>query len=164
MSVFGVIPAEPLRQTALDLCAPKFAQAVFKVLAEMQEAGFDPQVYETLRTKERQDWLAGFGREYDDGRGIITHATSVYTTWHGFGCAADIISYAKQWDASANFWDALSRSAIAHGLASGASWQMKDLPHIQIGPPARTTPSVRARQLLDSGGLIAVWQEVGWAD
>ena len=161
MATFGVVPKEPPRQNALDVCAPKFAAAVLAVIHDMENDGYDPIVYETLRTPDRQRWLAGFGVDYDDGRGVVTHAESVYTTWHGFSTAADIISASKEWDAPPDFWTALANAAADHGLVSGSVWRMKDLPHVQWGPPMRTSPSAEAKDLLDQGGLPAVWQAVG---
>ena len=161
MTAWGTIPPEPPRESSLDGCAPKLAAAVRAVEADMRGEGYDPTIFETLRTNARQNWLAGFGRRYDDGRGIITHAVTVWSSWHGFGLAADVISAAHQWDASPMFWAALGEAAARHGLVWGGSWRMKDLPHLQVGPPARTTPSPRAKQLYDQGGLEAVWREVG---
>jgi hypothetical protein len=160
MSIFGTIPVEPHRQNALDLCAPKFEAAVLATLRGMQNDGFDPYVYETLRSNERAKWLHGFGRLYDDDRGIVTNATDALTGWHGFGLAADIISESKQWDAPDSFWSALGAHAAANALAWGGFWKMKDKPHVQPSN-LRDSPSNRARQLIAQGGLAAVWREVG---
>ena len=156
---FGTVPQEPARQHTLEVCAPQFADAVTATLLDLRNAGFDPIVYETLRTPDRQSWLAGFGRDYDDGRGIVTHALEVWTTWHGFALGADIISESKDWGASDEFWVALGDAAERHGLAWGGRWKMRDLPHIQ---PAvcRTTPSGHAKALYDSGGYPAVWAAI----
>lgn len=159
MSRFGMIPPEPPRQTALSACAPKFADAVAAVLADLQAAGFAPQVYEAMRTNERQAWLYGFGRNYDDGRGIVTHAETTANGWHGYGLAADVISAAKGWDDPA-FFDALQTAALAHALTSGSLWRMQDRPHVQWGT-CRTTPSDESARLIASGGLPALWQAVG---
>ena len=160
MSVFGTVPPEPHRQNALDLCAPKFAKAVMATLHDLQEYGFDPHCYETLRTPERQAWLAGFGRDYDDGRGIVTHAMDVFSTWHGFGLAVDIISLEHEWNPPAPFWIALGAHAAYHGLVWGGEWKMKDLPHVQPSN-LHEAPTDRGRQLYADGGLAAVWREVG---
>lgn len=160
MGKFGVVPPEPKRQDSLAVCAPKFAQAVRVVLEDLKAKGFDPLVYETMRTPERQSWLAGFGVHYDDGRGLVTHATNVYQSWHAFGTACDIISYSREWDAPSEFWNALGHAAIARGLAWGGLWHMRDLPHIQWGGPMRVSPSDRALVLLKEDGLEAVWKEV----
>lgn len=161
-------PAEVLGCRDLALLAPRFRLAVDRTLHAMQRAGFDPVVCETLRTHERQAYLYGFGRTYDDGRGIVTFSQDADETWHGFGLAADIISRSALWDAPAKFWRALEVAAEGEGLTSGADWdrrdetrsRFKDLPHIQWGPPMRRSPSPRAAKLRDEGGLIAVWREV----
>ena len=46
----------------------------------MKLRGLDAIVAETLRTDERQEFLYGFGRDYDDGRGIVTHSRAA-TSW-----------------------------------------------------------------------------------
>lgn len=160
---FGRIPPEPPRIDALDQCAPEFAILVRDVVADMNDAGFDAVVYETIRTDEREEWLHGFGREYDDGRGIVTHATSALTSWHGYGLAADLISRSQEWNAPQSFWTLLGIVAIKRGLVWGGSWRMADLPHIQFGAPMRAAPSDRARELFAAGGMQAVWNEVGAA-
>lgn len=159
MSNFGTIPIEPPRQHDLSVCAPLFASAVTGVLAALSAQGFDPIVYEAVRSDERQVWLYGFGRDYDDGRGIVTHAQTTTNGWHGYGLAADIISAAHGWDSGA-FFDALRIAAESHGLTSGSSWRMQDRPHVQWGK-CRTTPSPEAAQLIANGGLSALWEAVG---
>jgi hypothetical protein len=135
----------------------------------MQANGHDPVVWETLRTHERQHYLYGFGRDYDDGRGIVTHSRSADETWHGFGLAADVISASKRWDAPDDFWRALERAAEAEGLVCGGDWDGDDLtterfsdrPHVQWGRPMRRSPSPRAARLFAAGGYPAVWRDVG---
>jgi peptidoglycan L-alanyl-D-glutamate endopeptidase CwlK len=157
------LPAAPHEvpcDRSLDSLAPKFRAGVEAVLAGMRARGLDAMVAETLRTPERQAYLYGFGREYDDGRGIVTQAPTAYTSWHGFGLACDIVSRALQWDAPAEFWTALGAEARAAGLSWGGDWRQRDLPHVQFGPPMRVSPSSRALELYEQGGLKAVWLEV----
>lgn len=152
---FGIVPPEPSRIADLSGCAPAFASAVQALLERMTARGFAPMLYETLRTDDRQAWLYGFGRQYDDGRGVVTHAATADNGWHKFGLAADIISTKSGWDSSA-FFDALQEEARAGGLTSGSDWQMRDRPHVQWGT-CRPTPPVGVAQLAVSGGLPAVW-------
>ena len=56
--------------------APRFAEKVLDLIAEMRRRGHDPVVVEAFRSDERQSWLYGFGREYDDGRGNVTGAST----------------------------------------------------------------------------------------
>ena len=108
------------------------------------------RVFETLRTDDRQRFLYGFGREYDDGRGVVTNSRTAMDTWHGFGLAVDIVDRAKLWNAPDDFWWVLGTSARRHGLVWGADWngnwssadeRFMDRPHIQWGNGMRRRPS-----------------------
>jgi hypothetical protein len=158
MSVFGIIPPEPPRIHSLDDCAPQFVAALTAAIADVPHA----MVFESLRTNERQAWLAGFGHDYDDGRGVVTHAQTAEYGWHFFGLAADVIHDELEWNAPSLWWDQLANAYENHGLTAGARWKMADKPHGQWGP-CRTTPSDEARSLYASGGNQAVWDAVGAA-
>jgi hypothetical protein len=148
--------------------APKFRAAVGRVLFAMHQRGFSPKIAETLRTDARQRYLFGFGRTYDDDRGVVTHSHNADETWHAFGLAADIVCAVNAWDAPAAFWSALMECAEAEGLTSGSDWDRDpatkehfvDEPHVQWGPPMRRSPSPRAARLMAIGGYEAVWKEV----
>lgn len=164
-------PAEVPVQWSLDGLAPQFRAAVDRVLARMRTEGHDPTVFETLRTEERQRFIYGFGRDYDDGRGIVTHSDSAADTWHGYGLAVDIVSKSRLWSADPMFWFALGAAARAEGLLWGADWnnngssddeRFVDRPHVQWGR-MRRSPSSRAVALKTTGGNAAVWREVGAA-
>lgn len=164
---------EPPRITALDGLAPRFRAKVERVLQGLRDAGFDPIVFESLRTDERQWYLYGFGRDYNDGRvedgQFVTNSQDGDETWHHFGLAVDIVSRSKLWRAPNEFWKKLHQLARANGLVSGADWDNDgymddwDKPHIQWGPPMRRSPSPRAARLEAQGGNAAVWREVGAA-
>lgn len=153
----------------MDELAPAFKRKVEELLRNMAARGYHCLVVETLRTQERQRFLYGFGREYDDGRGVVTHSRDADESWHGFGLAVDIVHADHYWNAGPAFWRALEVEAERLGLTSGADWdrndatqsRFKDLPHVQWGPPMRRSPSPRAARLRDQGGLSAVWLEVG---
>lgn len=141
--------------------APRFRAALYRALGTMRSAGFDPIISETTRSSERQAFLYGFGRDYDDGRGIVTNSRDAMHTWHGFGLAADVISRSAGWDAPTSFWDALRACAEDEGLVSGASWPtFADKPHVQWGAPMRRSPSSDAAALVQQGGMPAVWGAV----
>lgn len=172
MSRLPAPPAEVPVQRTIDGLAPRFRTAVERVLAGMRTDGHDPVVFETLRTEERQAFLYGFGRDYDDGRGIVTHSDSAVDTWHGYGLAVDIISGSRLWSAGDGFWTSLGTHARRHGLVWGADWngngrtddeRFVDRPHIQWGHGMRRSPSSRAAALQASGGNPAVWAVVGAA-
>lgn len=151
--------------------APRFLERLDILVVRMDARGHPTLIYETTRTDERQRYLYGFGRYYDDGRGIVTQSRSAEHTWHSdhFGLAADLVHAKLHWDAPAEFWRALEEEAEKLGLTSGADWdrndatreRFKDLPHVQWGPPMRRSPSPHASELFDAGGLTAVWREVG---
>jgi hypothetical protein len=158
-------PAEPPTIHATEHLAPRFRDALALVCLDLAHASFHPVLRETLRTDARQAWLYEFGRTWDDGRGIVTNARSAFTSWHGYGLAADVGDrrYEPGQEPSA-FWCALERFAIARRLASGAEWQFCDRPHLQWGHPMRVSPTARAAELLAAGGVEAVWREVGAMD
>lgn len=155
-------PDEPQRITSLDTLAPKFRAALEACLDGVRKAGYDPIVWETLRTGARQQWIYGFGREWDDGRGVVSHSADADESWHAFGLAADVVSRSKLWNAPTEFWKVLGREAKANGLFWGGDFDsFPDRPHIQFGEPMRRSPSPRAARLMASGGFDAVWKEVG---
>lgn len=161
MTHFGVVPPEVPAIRTLDGLAPKFREKVERVIERMHQFGRDATIAESLRTDERQAYLYGFGREYDDGRGIVTNAPTGNAGWHKFGLAVDIISASQQWDAPSAFWTFLGVCAHSEGLAWGGEWPtFADRPHVQWGPPMRRSPSSRARELFLNGGIEAVWREV----
>lgn len=145
----------------LLVVAPKFRAALDKVLVLMRQDGFNPMVFETLRTNERQQFLFGFGRLYDDGRGVVTHSTTAFKTWHGYGLAADIVEHDKTpWVVPDGFWDSLGRAAAQCGLEWGGTWKFLDRPHVQWKRCPRS-PTLTDRQMLETQGASAVWARYG---
>jgi hypothetical protein len=156
-------PAEPPRQTDLAAVAPLFAVAVRHTLHDVEAKGWHPIVYEALRTDERQRWLYGFGRDWDDAdpRGRVTQAPTGDQSWHRYGLAVDIIDPGIGWDDTSRFWAELADSAETYGLAAGyRRWLRPDPPHLQFGR-CRRTPSAKSAVLFVQGGLPAVWRAVG---
>jgi len=170
MTKFGTVPVEVRAMRDLAVLAPKFRAALERVLATVRGLGHNPVVVETLRTSKRQRYIYGFGRSYDDGRGIVTHSADYDETWHGYGLAADVVCGDAFWAAGDEFWSALGRACAREGLRWGGDWngdgdsrdeRFLDRPHIQWGPPMRRSPSPRAARIVADGGLPAVWREVG---
>ena len=161
MDKFGTVPPEVPVERSLAVCAPRFREAVEAMLRELEaQDTYQFLRFETLRTPERQAYLFGFGREYDDGRGRVTNARTSLYSWHGFGLAIDVVEKdATPWDAPAGFWTTLGECAERHGLDWGGRWKRPDLPHIQFGK-CRPSPSARSRTLYAAGGLEAVWRAV----
>jgi hypothetical protein len=154
-------PPEIPASTDMLQLAPLFAEKVFTVLADMKAKGHDAVVCEAFRSDERQEYLYGFGRDYDDGRGIVTQAPTGAKSQHRYGLAVDIYSASQQWDAPPRFWTDLRDCAVALNLTSGADWTHPDRPHVQHWCEGmHVTPSDHAWELLQSQGVEAVWKEV----
>jgi peptidoglycan L-alanyl-D-glutamate endopeptidase CwlK len=127
------------------------------------EGGRTEYPFETVRTEERQDFLYGFGREYDDGRGKVTSAETALASWHGFGLAVDIVEKDNTpWDAPPGFWESIGIAARKRGLAWGGLWKKPDLPHVQWGRCPKS-PTEDDRRLFRQMGREAVWVKYGAA-
>lgn len=162
MSRFGIVPRDVPVQRSLALCAPRMRTAVERMLA-MLEGGPTEAVFETLRTAERQRYLYGFGRAYDDGRGRVTQAATHLQSWHGFGLAVDIVEKdATPWNVPVGFWNAIGDAARANGLFWGGAWNTPDLPHVQW-KQCPASPTDADRELLARAGMPAVWEKYGAA-
>ena len=146
------------RVTAL---APKMQTAVLAIVKEMADAGHGAKVFETLRTAERQKFLHGFGRLYDDGRGTVTKVEDARKGWHYYGLAVDIVQNDKSpWDAPQSFWQTLGKLAEKHGLTWGGRWKFLDLPHSQWGG-APISPTALDIALAQEQGIEAVQRKYG---
>lgn len=166
-------PAEvPVQRSTAGL-APKFRRKVEAICARLVAKGHDPLIAETLRTDARQHYLFGFGRKWDDGRGVVTYSQTARDTWHGYGLAVDIVCRRRLWNATPEFWRDLGEAVNAEGMCWGNDWDgdgvpverdpdesFSDRPHVQW-KPARRKPSDRAAELLRAGGMPAVWSVVG---
>lgn len=162
MPKFGTVPREVPVQRSLERCAPKFRDAVMAMLKDLG-GGLNEMVFETLRTEERQAFLYGFGRTYDDGRGRVTNAATALTSWHAFGLACDIVEKdATPWNAPVSFWNEIGDAAFNHGLMWGGRWSKPDLPHVQWGQ-CPSSPTDADRALLQAEGMTAVWRKYGAA-
>ena len=152
-------PKEIPVERSLDKCAPVFANAVRAMLADL--SGLNAMAFETLRTPERQAFLYGFGRSYDDGRGKVTNARTNLNSWHGFGLAVDVVEKDNTpWAVPVGFWNKIGDAAKKHGLSWGGKWAKPDLPHVQWGKcPASPTPLDIA--LAQEQGIEAVQRKYG---
>lgn len=156
-------PPEPAVVTSALQLAPKFRTTLADVMITLATMGWHPTIRETLRSTERAAWLYGFGREYDDGRGIVTDAHNALKTWHHYGLAADLGD--RRFESGSEperFFVDLGTITRGKGLTWGGDFpSFLDKPHVQFGPPMRLSPSDEAATLLASGGVEAVWRAVG---
>lgn len=88
--------AEPPRNKSIDSLAPYVADRVRLVLAAMKKRGYDPVIFEALRTSERQVYLYGIGRTHSKRRKPITWTLT--GSYHLKAKAVDIISRSRGWD------------------------------------------------------------------
>lgn len=157
MSEFGIIPPEPQAIASLTGLAPLFRGRVEQLLNRVTDA----VVLESLRTDKRQQWLWGFGRLYDDGRGIVTNARTCRTSWHFYGLAVDVGQ--REGKDTPDWYRSLIDAVHSLGLRSGLDWSgsLNDRPHVQWGDPMRNSPSPHAYALYLTGGSQSVWKAVG---
>lgn len=161
MPRFGVVPQEVPVISRVNVLAPAMQTAVLAVIKGMADAGFKAKVFETLRTAERQAFLYGFGRDYDDGRGTVTKVQDVRKGWHASGLAVDIVEDDNSpWTAPQAFWQTLGKLAEANGLTWGGRWRFVDLPHCQWAK-APVSPTRLDIALLAEQGPEAVWAKYG---
>jgi hypothetical protein len=140
----------------LGKLAPRFATAVEEALAACRNAGLDARLYEANRSAELQALYYERGRSVVPPSTTVTNARSNLYSWHGYGLAVDVISETKEWDAPVGWFEAVSVHFRAAGCRWGGEWKFKDLPHFQWGL-CKPSPSDRARALMSSGGVQAVW-------
>lgn len=163
-------PGEPplVVHRELGLLAPGMRVAVAATVAECHARGLDAVVYETYRSRETAIVYWRRGRTQIPPHHVVTHAPNELYSWHGYGLACDIISKKKGWTPGDFWFGLMGEIAKRHGLKWGGDWvsprgyPTPDLPHVQWGR-CRASPSDRARELIRTGGLNAVWREVGAA-
>jgi len=146
----------------IKLLAPKFAQAVTDAIAECQANGLDAVVYEAYRSEQLQELYYRRGRTVVPPTYTVTNAPTNLFSWHGYGLAVDVISRAKEWSPGDQWFTDVADVFRKHGCRWGGEWKSPDLPHFQWGL-CKPSPSDRARELIASGGLGAVWEAVGAA-
>lgn len=160
----------------LKLLAPRMQSVVNELLALRAERFHDGRaendedslirVFETFRTDRRQKHIYGFGREYDDGRGIVTKSYDASWSWHGYGLAIDCIHPKLKWAAPKRWWTILAEDYAHVGLYPGAAFKtIPDSPHAQwylkgkvpLSPTAQDRADQRAKRIED------VWKRYGAA-
>lgn len=96
-----------------------------KVVFACREAGLEVDVFETLRTLERQKWLKSNGK------------STTLSSYHRLGLAVDFVFKTAKgnwtWDRPKEDWDKLADIVEAYGFSSGWRWKsFKDGPHAQM--------------------------------
>jgi peptidoglycan LD-endopeptidase CwlK len=105
---------------------------------------------------------------YQQGRStpgeIVTQAPAGHS-WHEFGLAVDVAPFAGRypdWNLSHPVWKKIIATGEELGLYSGDEFcHHKDDPHFQLTGTFPVSPNDRARLVLQSAGLKAVWAEAG---
>lgn len=144
----------------LTQLAPKFREAVEKAIAECRENGYDAYVYEAYRSLELQQLYYARGRTIIPPVKTVTNAPSNLYSWHGYGLAVDVISKAHGWDKPEKWFADVAEIFKGARCKWGGDWKSRDLPHFQWGD-CRPSPSDRARELIATEGVEAVWRAVG---
>lgn len=103
---------EPPRNNNPELLDTHFHAALDRLMGLMRSNGYDPVIFEGLRTEERQKWLYGVGRTHSKNRKPVTWTLK---SKHLKGMAADVISKKRLWNWPA-FYVALKKNAAACGL------------------------------------------------
>lgn len=147
---------------SMELLAPRFGDAVTQAIADCRASGLDAYVYEAYRSQELQALYYARGRTIIPPTKTVTNAPTNLYSWHGYGLAVDVISESRKWDRPESWFAEVAEHFRKHGCRWGGEWKVKDLPHFQWGK-CKPSPSEFARQLIQTGGVEAVWKAVGAA-
>lgn len=152
--------AKPTRD--VTLLAPAFARAVEAAIAECNDATnkLDAMVYETYRSTELQALYYQRGRSVKPPHTPVTNAQNNLYSWHGYGLAVDVIHRTKEWDVPDAWFGKVADVFKKHGCKWGGDWTSPDRPHFQWAL-CKASPSDRARELIRTQGVLAVWEAVG---
>jgi len=146
----------------LSLLAPLFRAAVEGAIAECNAApnALHAVVYESYRSNALQAVYYTRGRTVRPPPRPVTNAMTNLYSWHGYGLAVDVIHREKGWDAGDAWFASVAAIFKRHGCKWGGDWTSADPPHFQWGL-CKASPSDRARLLMRTGGVHAVWEAVG---
>ena len=152
--------AKPTRDP--QLLAPLFRAAVEAAIAECNSPAnqLDAMIYETYRSNALQVVYYARGRTVRPPQSPVTNAMSNLYSWHGYGLAVDVIHRTKEWGAGDAWFRKVADVFKRNGCKWGGDWRSPDLPHFQWGL-CKPSPSDHARELMRTGGVLAVWEAVG---
>jgi peptidoglycan LD-endopeptidase CwlK len=145
----------------LTKLAPKFRAAVEQAIADCAARGLDAFVYEAYRSQELQSIYYARGRTVKPPQKPVTNASTNLHSWHGYGLAVDVVHKKHFWEPPEGdaWFKKVAESFAKFGCSWGGDWTQRDLPHFQWGK-CKPSPSDKARALIASDGMEAVWKEV----
>ena len=116
---------EPRRYDLIEETTSYLHQRIRNILNRMRARGFDPQVWETYRTQERQWYLYGKGRtaaqlkkahvDVKYAQPSLAVVTKTLESLHRKRKAADIVSKSRLWNWP-EFYVALKQEAEREGM------------------------------------------------
>lgn len=116
---------EPRRYDLIEETASYLHKRIRNILSRMRARGFDPQVWETYRTQERQWYLYGKGRtaaqlkkahvDVKYAQPSLSVVTKTLNSLHRKRKAADIVSKSRLWNWP-EFYVALKEEAKREGM------------------------------------------------
>lgn len=117
----------------INLLNPLVKQNVQLFLDYCQKQGYKVGISETLRTKERQDYLYSLGRT-DKSQPIRTNAKgSDMTSYHQWGLAFDFFQNVKGKEYDKGFIDEVGKIGEQFGFEWGGRWTtIRDSCHLQM--------------------------------
>jgi peptidoglycan L-alanyl-D-glutamate endopeptidase CwlK len=133
-----------------DNLAPFFAQKLRFAIAECQAEGYPVELFEGMRSGDRQAALYSQGRTAP-GK-IVTYARPG-ESWHAYGLACDLVGFVNgRWDWSIDY-DRVEQIMISHGFGS-----LKfERAHFQITGGMSIQ---KAQKIAAERGLLALWSIV----
>lgn len=132
----------------IDRLHPHVKDMALKVLEDCEAQGLNVDIFETLRTEERQKWLKSNGK------------SKTMNSYHRLGLAVDFVFKTKNgnwtWRVAEEKWDRLAEIMESHGFYSlwkRAGW---DGPHGELRFKGVRT-STLYKELRESGDLTPFW-------
>lgn len=160
----GTGTSAPTVSNDLGLLAPAFAKAVRTALAECNAPAnnLNAKVFEAYRSQNLQALYYARGRTIIPPPHTVTNARTNRHSWHGYGLAVDVVHATDYWDppGGERWFKKVAEIFKKHDCKWGGDWTKPDTPHFQWHR-CKPSPSDKARTLIDSQGVEAVWDEVG---
>lgn len=110
-----------LREDDINLLLPTMQVKVGELLAALRAQGFDPILFDGLRTRE-------------EAQRNLSRGTGIADSIHCYGAAADLVCAVHHWDCrrqGCKFFTKLGQTAEALGFTWGGRFTKTDQPHVQ---------------------------------